>query len=445
MLLSILRRLSSVLFCLLFVSSVQAGVLDLRLKVDQIFDVQWNISGGNLNASGFNYIYSSVNYDTQTNSASRWTAAQTADAGSNDRYIGFFDSTTNPGTYGMAVFNSDGSVYKLINNTGTFRALADGAIFYNGNGMWGTLITTEAGYSLGSSGSWTVTTNYPTSTDLQTYQAPAYSSNQTAPPPPPSVCDPSYVTCPDTRDSLQYYTNHSQRKQSFENIDTGNGNMIRMEQVGERVDIDINQQLGTGIGGNLVMGHSTTDDTANVNGNDITLNISQIGNDNSVGLLIDGNDNTATFTQDGHGHRIRSITTNGTGNTVYAYQEGNFNEVDGKGHFADIYIVGSNNSITTTQYNENQLLVVDNYDSDGATININQKDGENYTSIVNRMNNATIGVVQEGGGNHGINLNLTGETTDVGINQNSATSQIIDIQHHCGTLGGCNPISITQD
>jgi len=162
-------------------------------------------------------------------------------------------------------------------------------------------------------------------------------------------------------------------------------------------------------------------------------------------LLIDGNDNTATFTQDGHGHRIRSITTNGTGNTVYAYQEGNFNEVDGKGHFADIYIVGSNNSITTTQYNENQLLVVDNYDSDGATININQKDGENYTSIVNRMNNATIGVVQEGGGNHGINLNLTGETTDVGINQNSATSQIIDIQHHCGTLGGCNPISITQD
>ena len=36
MLLSILRRLSSVLFCLLFVSSVQAGVLDLRLKVDQI-------------------------------------------------------------------------------------------------------------------------------------------------------------------------------------------------------------------------------------------------------------------------------------------------------------------------------------------------------------------------------------------------------------------------
>ena len=429
---------------LLISSNASAGVTDLRLKVDQIFDVQWNIRNGTLNASRFNYIYSSVNYDTQTNSARRWTAAQTADAGSNDRYIGFFDSTTNPGTYGMAVFNSDGSVYKLINNTGTFRALADGAIFYNGNGMWGTLITTEAGYSLGSSGSWAVTESYPTNADLDAYVAPAYSSDQAASPPEPSVCDPSYVTCPETRDSLQYYTNHSQRKQDFENIDTGDNNMIRMEQVGERADIDIDQQLGTGIGGNLVTGHSTTDDTANVNGDDVVIDIDQYGNDNAIGLLVDGNSNDITVSQTGHGHRARSITQNGTGNTVNISQHGNLNELDGKGHFADVYVAGSNNSVTTTQWNENQLLVVDNV-ADGNTISVNQKDGENYASIVNRMNDATIGVVQEGGGNHGINLNLTGETTDVGINQNSAISQIIDIQHHCGTLGGCSPISITQD
>lgn len=429
---------------LLISSNASAGVTDLRLKVDQIFDVQWNIRNGTLNASRFNYIYSSVNYDTQTNSARRWTAAQTADAGSNDRYIGFFDSTTNPGTYGMAVFNSDGSVYKLINNTGTFRALADGAIFYNGNGMWGTLITTEAGYSLGSSGSWAVTTNYPTSTDLQAYQAPAYSSNQAASPPEPSVCDPSYVTCPETRDSLQYYTNHSQRKQDWENVDTGDNNMIRMEQVGERANISINQTLSTGMGGNLIIGHSTSDDTANVNGDDVVIDIDQYGNDNAIGLLIDGNNNDITVSQTGHGHRARSITQNGTGNTVNISQHGNLNELDGKGHFADVYVAGSNNSVTTTQWNENQLLVVDNI-ADGNTISVNQKDGENYTSIVNRMDDATIGVVQEGGGDHGINLNLTGETTNVGVNQNSAISQILDITHHCGTLGGCAAISITQD
>jgi hypothetical protein len=154
---------------LLLCSNAFAAITDLKLSTAQIFDVQWNISGGMLNTSGFNYIFSSINYDTQTTSAARWTAAQTTDASSNGRYIGFFDSTTNPGTYGMAVFNSDGSTYKIINNTGSFRTLADGAIFYNGNGMWGTLITTKQGYNLGQSASYTLTQEYPTNSQLQAY------------------------------------------------------------------------------------------------------------------------------------------------------------------------------------------------------------------------------------------------------------------------------------
>ena len=81
MLSSILRSLTSILI-LCLATSASASILDLRIQTDQIFDVQWNIRNGTLNASGFNRIYSSVNYATQTNSASRWTAAQTADAGS---------------------------------------------------------------------------------------------------------------------------------------------------------------------------------------------------------------------------------------------------------------------------------------------------------------------------------------------------------------------------
>ena len=173
---------------LLFCSNAFAAITDLKLSTAQIFDVQWYISGGRLNASGFNYIYSSVNYATQTTSAARWTAAQTSDANSNGRYIGFFNSTTNPGTYGMAVFNSDGSTYKIINNTGTFRALADGAIFYNGNGMWGTLITTGQGYTNGQSGNWAVTQDNPTNSQLQAYTPPSstpLAAGQTAAPPAP--------------------------------------------------------------------------------------------------------------------------------------------------------------------------------------------------------------------------------------------------------------------
>jgi hypothetical protein len=183
--------MKKILLALMFLCSNAFGAItDLKLSTAQIFDVQWYISGGTLYASGFNYIYASVNYATQTASAARWTAAQTSDANSNGRYIGFFNSTTNPGTYGMAVFNSDGSTYKIINNTGSFAALANGAIFYNGNGMWGTLITTGQGYTNGQSGSWAVTQSNPTNAQLQAYTPPSstpLAAGQTAAPagPPP--------------------------------------------------------------------------------------------------------------------------------------------------------------------------------------------------------------------------------------------------------------------
>jgi hypothetical protein len=183
--------MKKILFALMFLcSNVFGAITDLKLSTAQIFDVQWYVSGGRLYASGFNYIYSSVNYATQTNSAARWTLAQTQDANSNGRYIGFFNSTTNPGTYGMAVFNSNGSVYKIINNTGSFRALADGAIFYNGNGMWGTLITTGQGYNNGQSGNWAVTQDNPNNAQLQAYTPPSstpLAAGQTAQPAAPVV------------------------------------------------------------------------------------------------------------------------------------------------------------------------------------------------------------------------------------------------------------------
>jgi len=310
---------------LLTFNNASAGVTDLRLKVDQIFDVQWNISGGNLNASGFNYIYSSVNYDTQTNSARRWTAAQTADAGSNDRYIGFFNSTTNPGTYGMAVFNSDGSVYKLINNTGTFRALASGAIFYNGNGMWGTLITTEAGYSLGSSGSWAVTVNYPTSADLEAYVAPAYSSNQTAPPPPPPPPTPVYSSSITT----------TQQNRINNALSPGQGKTIDATIQGDNNDIFITQaggahylQLGVTGNANTV----TTDQSSTTARHYTETNI--IGNSNSVDILqsddgnkaafvtVYGNNNKATVIQKDSGQHYLQLDLLSDGHTATVLQEG---------------------------------------------------------------------------------------------------------------------------
>ena len=318
-------------------NNASAGVTDLRLKVDQIFDVQWNISGGNLNASGFNYIYSSVNYDTQTNSARRWTAAQTADAGSNGRYIAFFNSTTNPGTYGMAVFNSDGSVYKIINNTGSFRALASGAIFYNGNGMWGTLITTEAGYSLGSSGSWAVTVNYPTNADLDAYVAPAYSSDQKAAPPPPA---PTPVYSSSITTTQQNRINNA--------LSPGQGKTIDATIQGDNNDIFITQAGGAHYLQLGVTGNTNTVTTSqssitsrhyaetNIIGNNNNVDILQSNDGNKAAFVtVYGNNNTANVIQKDSGQHYLQLDLLSDGHTANVLQEGSGN------HNATVTLDGS--------------------------------------------------------------------------------------------------------
>jgi hypothetical protein len=338
MLLSILRRLSKVVVVyLLFVNSVYAGVLDLRLQVDQIFDVQWSISGGNLNASGFNYIYSSVNYATQTTSAARWTAAQTADAGSNGRYIAFFNSTTNPGTYGMAVYNSDGSVYKIINNTGSFRALASGAIFYNGNNMWGTLITTEAGYTKGSSGSWAVTVNYPTNADLDAYVAPAYSSDQQAPPPPPTPVYSSSITAPQsTRMTSALQSSASQGKTVDATIQ-GDNNDIFITQAGGAHYL----QLGVTGNANKVTTAQTSVNAqdyleTNIIGNNNTVDVLQTGDGTKAAFVtVYGNNNTANVIQKDSGQHYLQLDLLSDGHTANVLQEGSGN------HNATVTLDGS--------------------------------------------------------------------------------------------------------
>ena len=157
------RIIIAALFVLGFTASAYADITTGKFSTAQIFDVQWGISNGVLNTSGYNYLYRSEP------SAVRMTSSDYAAIDAAGQYFAFFDSTTNPGTYGMALYNSDGTVAEVIHNTGTFRALADGAIFYNGDGMWGTLITTAAGYSIGGSDTFTVEIDNPTYQQMSTW------------------------------------------------------------------------------------------------------------------------------------------------------------------------------------------------------------------------------------------------------------------------------------
>lgn len=154
--------------------SASAGITDGKFGINQIFDVQYWWNGTTLNASNFIAPYNK-NFQTVT-----VTSGQ---------YFQFFSSTTNPGTYGLKLMNSNGTQHSIVHDTGDITALGNGAIFYIGSGFFGNVITTAQGYSYGSSAQFTNMDTSVTSTDLNNYtyaSSTPLASGQTAAPPAPA-------------------------------------------------------------------------------------------------------------------------------------------------------------------------------------------------------------------------------------------------------------------
>ena len=403
-----LRRISFV-FLLLFSLTSWANITDLKVSTAQIFDVQWSISGSTLYTSGYNYIYASINYTTQTASAARLTSANYADINSGSgRYIGFFASTTNPGTYGMAVFNADGTKYKILNNTGSFRALANGAIFYNGNGSWGTLITTGQGYNLGSSATFTVTTSYPTNAQLQAYTPPSstpLAAGQTA------QAAPTYSSSITTTQQASK-TSHTTARQSQ------TANEIYIEQVGDNNSITIRQ--GTSSTGKNRM-------TVSASGNSNTLNLNQ-------GYNTDG----TTSAGDNNNHYLL-LNTYGNSNNITTQQTGN-------GQYNETTISGNNNIVNLQQLGTGSKTLFTNINGSNNTAAIQQKDsGQDYLDLKLTGNGHNVNALQQGSGNHAATIDLTnaGGGSTLNMTQQGSTAQTYSIQQSCATPTGCTT-TITQ-
>jgi hypothetical protein len=140
-----------------FLSSIlpaKADITDGKFSTNQIFDVQYWWSGTTLNASNFIAPYD-MNFQHPT-------------VGSG-QYFAFFNSTTNPGTYGLGLYNANGTLAQVVHDTGTLQAIGPDALFYVGSGFFGTVITTSAGYNYGQSASFTNMDTSVTSSDAQNY------------------------------------------------------------------------------------------------------------------------------------------------------------------------------------------------------------------------------------------------------------------------------------
>ena len=160
---------------LLLCSNAFAAITDGKFGINQIFDVQYYWSGNTLNASNFIAPYNK-NFQTVTVSAGQ--------------YFQFFDSTTNPGKYGLKLMNSNGTQHSIVHDHGDITALGNGAIFYIGSGFFGNVITTAQGYSYGASASFTNMDTSVTSSDLNNYtfaSSTPLASGQTAQPAAPTT------------------------------------------------------------------------------------------------------------------------------------------------------------------------------------------------------------------------------------------------------------------
>ena len=175
--------MKKIILSLLFLcSNAFAAITDGKFGVNQIFDVQYYWSGNTLNASNFIAPYNK-NFQTVT-----VTSGQ---------YFQFFESTTNPGTYGLKLMNSDGTQHSIVHDYGDITALGSGAIFYIGSGFFGNVITTSQGYSYGSSASFTNMDTSVSSSDLSNYtyaSTTPLAAGQTATTTTTTTTAPTYIT-----------------------------------------------------------------------------------------------------------------------------------------------------------------------------------------------------------------------------------------------------------
>jgi hypothetical protein len=163
------------LMMLLVCTNAFGAITDGKFGINQIFDVQYWWNGTTLNASNFIAPYNK-NFQTVTTTSGQ--------------YFQFFASTTNPGTYGLKLMNSNGTQHSIVHDTGDITALGNGAIFYIGSGFFGNVITTAQGYNYGASAQFTNMDTSVTASDLNNYtyaSTTPLAAGQTAAPATPTV------------------------------------------------------------------------------------------------------------------------------------------------------------------------------------------------------------------------------------------------------------------
>ena len=223
-------------------------------------------------------------------------------------------------------------------------------------------------------------------------------------------------------------------------------------------------------------------------GDDLTLSVTQDGEDNSIGtsstpISLDGDDNNVTLVQETDGATIE-LSVDGDDNTMVVRQKchngslcnsdkmqiditGNnngmelgqgykiadswlYDYVEHGGHDMDLEVNGSNNNIRLSQRSQNSIsdhnMDVNIY-SDDNNVHVMQEANQDKTlSLTINNDDNNVFVHQKKSHSHTATITLDGNYgTDLSLTQSSTSGAMsYSLTQNCQTFGGCS-VSVTQN
>jgi hypothetical protein len=434
-------------------SKVQAaGLADLKFGQYQIADSQWNVYACTQTTTC--QIYSK---NPGTAYQIPWYNGQLSwSAGDYVKFVATGD-TTNP--WNAIQYTANGT-QKAVMGTGHIINMGTDYFFFVGNDNdTGQLFSMTQGFSNTSGVSWTGTLN-PTVSQVDTLAAGGSTTPlaqgetvQSSGPPPPTY--PSYVTIGSgSAGNMTFNTNSnitSNQQNKFDvwtNKTITDGNKIYIDQVSGNSNTVTIDQTGSK---NIIKGNGTAYATLQGSSNGITINqgVSSIGQ-NEINFNVVGDSNTLSINQarttqgtaSGTNGHYQNVDINGSNNTLTT-QQSNTGGVGG--HYMETTISGNQNNITARQTDNGNKIMFTSVTGNNNTIEAVQKGtGQHYLENKLTGNGNSVSALQEGTTANRATLDLTnaGGPASVILQQNGG--QNVSVITTCATAGGCAPITVRQ-
>lgn len=183
-------------------------------------------------------------------------------------------------------------------------------------------------------------------------------------------------------------------------------------------------------------------------GDNLDLEIEQVGYNNKIDFSIDHNGNTFNLQQYGSNNTISWVPYWGSGKSWGGDVDGISNTLNVEQHNGATYgghIWGNSNQVDIYQHGTHTHYLdihVDSVDHDVSQ----SGSGSHYSHIYyyNTSDSSNTSVTQSGNGSHNARITLRGnQPTTLTLQQLGLTNQSYTLTQNCVTVGGCN-ITVTQ-